>query len=41
MLFRRSSFNADLEEEMQLHLDLREQQRVAAGAAPDAAHREA
>ncbi len=39
-LFRRSSFNADLEEEMQLHLDLREQQKVAAGAAPDAAHRE-
>lgn len=41
MLFRHSRYNADLEEEMRLHLDLREQQRLAAGATPEAAYREA
>ena len=31
MLFRRSQFDADLEEEMRLHLELREQERVQTG----------
>ena len=37
MLLHRGRFQADLEEEMQLHLDLRQQQHIAAGSAPDAA----
>jgi len=41
MLFHRSRFNADLEEEMRLHLELREQQQVAAGLGAEQAHREA
>ncbi|HTH53897.1 MAG TPA: ABC transporter permease [Edaphobacter sp.] len=40
MLFQRSRFNADLEEEMQLHLDLRRQQMMASGLSPESAHRE-
>jgi len=43
MLFRRDEFDADLQEEIRLHMDLREQQQVAAGLSPDearyAAHR--
>jgi predicted permease len=37
MLLHRGRFQADLEEEMRLHLDLRQQQHIAAGSAPDAA----
>jgi predicted permease len=38
MLFRRSQFDADLEEEMRLHLELREQQQLQTGMTPTAAH---
>jgi len=41
MLFHRGRFNAELEEEMRLHLELREQKNLDAGLAVDAAHREA
>ena len=37
MLLHRGRFQDDLEEEMQLHLDLRQQQHIAAGSAPDTA----
>ncbi len=43
MLFHRERFTHDLDDEMQLHLDLRRQQQVDSGVAPDdaaaAAHR--
>ena len=43
MLFRRSQFDRDLEEEMRLHRELREQEQLEAGVAPEearyAAHR--
>jgi predicted permease len=35
MLLHRRQFDADLEEEMRLHLDLRQQQQIDRGAAPD------
>ena len=38
MLFRRGQFDRDLEEEMRLHRELREQQRVEAGSSPAQAH---
>jgi predicted permease len=38
MLTRHRKFDADLEEEMRLHLELREQERVRAGLAPEEAH---
>jgi hypothetical protein len=38
MLFRRSQFDADLEEEMRLHLELREQQQREIGMTPTDAH---
>lgn len=38
MLFRRRQFDADLEEEMRLHLDLREQQRLQEGLTQVDAH---
>ncbi len=41
MLMRGREFDADLEEEMRLHLELREQERVRAGLAPEEAHYEA
>src|SRR5438552_16760069 len=41
MLFHRSKFQSELEEEMRLHLDLREQANVAAGSSAAAAHRQA
>jgi predicted permease len=41
MLLHRGRFNAELEEEMRLHIELREQKNVDAGLAADAAHREA
>jgi hypothetical protein len=34
MLMRRRQFDADLEEEMRLHLELREQERIRAGLSP-------
>jgi putative ABC transport system permease protein len=37
MLFRRSQFDRDLEEEMRLHCELREQEQIEAGAAPEEA----
>ena len=37
MLFRRGRFDADLEEEMRLHLELRQQEKIQAGLAPDEA----
>ncbi|HEX4322329.1 MAG TPA: ABC transporter permease [Acidobacteriaceae bacterium] len=37
MAFRRSQLNRDLEEEMRLHLDLRQQQQIDSGLAPAAA----
>jgi predicted permease len=37
MLLRRGRFQAELEEEMQLHIELRRQQQMAAGLSPDAA----
>lgn len=41
MLLRRDQFQRDLEEEMRLHVDLRREQQVAAGADADAARRTA
>ena len=41
MLLHRRSFNADLEDEMCLHLELRAQQQRQSGLPADAAHREA
>src|ERR1700728_4521775 len=38
MLIRRRQFDADLEEEIRLHLELREQEQVRAGLAPRDAH---
>ena len=40
MLFHRRQFDADLEEEMHLHLDLRQQQQIESGL-PTAAARHA
>src|ERR1700679_1442492 len=37
MLFHRSQFDADLEEEMRLHLELRRQQQIESGLPPAAA----
>jgi len=37
MLFRRSQFDRDLEEEMRLHRELREQEQIEAGVAPEEA----
>ncbi len=37
MLLRRGRFQAELEEEMQLHIELRRQQQMAAGLSPEAA----
>jgi hypothetical protein len=34
MLMRRQQFDADLEEEMRLHLELREQEKIQAGLSP-------
>ncbi len=34
MLTRRQQFDADLEEEMRLHLELREQDQIQAGLSP-------
>jgi predicted permease len=41
MLLHRGRFNTELEEEMRLHVELREQKNLDAGLAADAAHREA
>jgi hypothetical protein len=41
MLFHRKRFDADLEEEMRLHRELREQELVEAGATLQEAHRAA
>jgi predicted permease len=41
MLFRRTKVHSELEEEMRLHLELREQAGVAAGSSAAAAHRQA
>jgi predicted permease len=41
MLLNRNRVSADLEEEMRLHLELREQASVAAGSSTAAAHRQA
>jgi predicted permease len=41
MLFRRGKFQSELEEEMRLHLELREQANVQAGQSAASAHREA
>jgi MacB-like protein len=41
MLFHRERYQRDLDEEMRLHLDLRRQQQIASGLAPDAASRSA
>ena len=38
MLIRRRKFDADLEEEMRLHRDLREQEKIAEGLAPEEPH---
>jgi putative ABC transport system permease protein len=38
MLFRRGRFDADLEEEMRLHRELREQEKMAEGATAEEAH---
>src|SRR5580698_1640913 len=35
MLVRRRQFDADLEEEMRLHVELREQAQIQAGVAPE------
>ncbi len=37
MLLHRGRFQAELEQEMQLHIELRQQQQIAAGLSPDAA----
>jgi putative ABC transport system permease protein len=41
MLFRRSQFDRDLEEEMRLHRELREREQIEAGVAPEEARRAA
>ena len=41
MLFRRGRFQSDLDEEMRLHVELRREQQMAAGAGPEAARRAA
>ena len=41
MLMRRRQFDADLEEEMRLHLELRQQDQIRAGLSPREAHRAA
>jgi len=41
MLFHRSRFHSDLDEEMRLHVELREQKNLATGLSAEAAHREA
>ena len=41
MLVHRRQFDADLEEEMRLHLELREQEQMQAGLAPKEAHQAA
>lgn len=41
MLIRRRQFDADLEEEMRLHLELRQQDQIRAGLSPREAHRAA
>jgi putative ABC transport system permease protein len=38
MLFRSGRFHADLEEEMRLHRELREQEKIAASLAPEESH---
>ena len=38
MLFRRRQFDADLEEEMRLHRELREQEHIERGLSPKEAH---
>jgi predicted permease len=38
MLLNRDRFDAELEQEMQLHLELREQEKMQAGLSPEAAH---
>jgi predicted permease len=38
MLFRRGQFDADLEEELRLHRELMEQEKIAEGLAPEEAH---
>ena len=38
MMFRRGRFDADLEEEMRLHQELRERQQVERGVSPEEAH---
>lgn len=40
MLFRRSRFDSELEEEMRLHMDLREEENRSAGATPEEARRQ-
>jgi hypothetical protein len=37
-LFRRGQFDADLEEEMRLHQELREQEQTERGVSPEEAH---
>ena len=39
ILFHRARFQSELEEEMRLHLELRRQQQISTGLAPEAAHR--
>jgi hypothetical protein len=41
MLLHREEFRRDLEEELRLHLELRQEQQVARGATPEAAQRSA
>jgi predicted permease len=41
MLLRRRQFDADLEEEVRLHLELREQEQIKAGLSPREAHQAA
>ena len=38
MFFRRSNFDADLEEEMRLHRELRAQEEIERGLSPEEAH---
>ncbi|MGB7591452.1 MAG: permease prefix domain 1-containing protein, partial [Terriglobia bacterium] len=38
MLFRRRQFDRDLEEEMRLHRELREQEQIERGLSPNEAH---
>jgi predicted permease len=41
MLFHRGRFQRELDQEMRLHVELRTEQQMAAGAGPEAAHRAA